>query len=40
MLTFSSFDADAKSLLENLGWNDLGQQAPISKSVDGFQIFE
>ena len=26
VLTFSSFDADAKSLLENLGWNDLGQQ--------------
>ena len=40
VLTISSFDANAKSLLKNLGWNDLGQQRRFHKSVDGFKNFE
>ena len=31
VLTFSNFDADAKSLLENLGWNDLANNVNFKK---------
>ena len=37
VLTFSCFDADAKSLLENLGWNDLGQQRRFQKALMVFK---
>ena len=37
--TFSDFDADAKSLLENLGWNNLNQQRRFQKALMAFNSF-
>ena len=37
VLTFSNFDADAKSLMENLGWNDLSQQRQFQKALMVFK---
>jgi hypothetical protein len=31
VLTFSNFDADANSLLEKLGWDDLNQQRQFQR---------
>ena len=37
VLTFSNFDADANSLLENLGWDDLNQQRQFQKALMVFK---
>jgi hypothetical protein len=37
VLTFSTFDADANSLLENLGWDDLNQQRQFQKALMVFK---
>jgi hypothetical protein len=37
VLTFSNFDADANSLLEKLGWDDLNQQRQFQKALMVFK---
>jgi hypothetical protein len=37
VLTFSNFDADANSLLERLGWDDLNQQRQFQKALMVFK---
>ena len=37
VLTFSNFDADANSLLEKLGWDDLNQQHQFQKALMVFK---
>jgi hypothetical protein len=39
VLTFSNFDADANSLLEKLGWDDLNQQRQFQKALMVFKSF-